>query len=210
MKKSIPKIREREGNEKKAFPKFGNTRGMTKSIPIIREQESEAFILGNGWEREFPLTPGKALPSNDMGHMGSAQKLLLQILSFWTKSWSIHVQNRGLGVELFIIMEARQFVWKRATDNFEHNRRLNYLLETVNYYIAKSAAANSPSRSRLMRLWSWHWPKIISQSINFILATVQFFYPREEHDRIKHYICHKYAEYSQNILSWSISIISCF
>ena len=30
---------------------------MTKSIPIIREWESEAFILGNGREREFPLTP---------------------------------------------------------------------------------------------------------------------------------------------------------
>ena len=179
-KKSIPEIREREGNEKKAFLKFGNTRGMTKSIPTIREQESEAFILGNGWEREFPLTPGKALPSHDMGHMGSAQNLLLQIFSFWTKSWSIHVQKRGLGVELFIIMEARQFVWKRATDNFEHNRRLNYLLETVNYYIAKSAAANSPSRSRLMRLWSWHWPKIISQSINFILATVQFLTPEKK------------------------------
>ena len=31
---------------------------MKKSIPIIRERESEAFILGNGREREFPLTPG--------------------------------------------------------------------------------------------------------------------------------------------------------
>ena len=30
---------------------------MKKSIPIIREWESEAFILGNGREREFPLTP---------------------------------------------------------------------------------------------------------------------------------------------------------
>ena len=30
---------------------------MKKSIPIIRERESEAFILGNGREREFPLTP---------------------------------------------------------------------------------------------------------------------------------------------------------
>ena len=49
MKKNIPKIREWEGNE--------------KSIPIIRERESEAFILGNGREREFPLTPGWALRS---------------------------------------------------------------------------------------------------------------------------------------------------
>ena len=56
-KKPIPIIREREGNEKKAFPKFGNGKGMKKSIPIIRERESEAFILGNGREREFPLTP---------------------------------------------------------------------------------------------------------------------------------------------------------
>ena len=30
---------------------------MKKSIPIIRERESEAFILGNGRERDFPLTP---------------------------------------------------------------------------------------------------------------------------------------------------------
>merc|ERR1711978_689696 len=57
LKKSIPTIREREGNEKKAFPKFGNGNGMKKSIPIIRERESEASILGNGREREFPLTP---------------------------------------------------------------------------------------------------------------------------------------------------------
>ena len=44
-------------NEKKAFPKFGNGKGMKKSIPIIRERESDASILGNGREREFPLTP---------------------------------------------------------------------------------------------------------------------------------------------------------
>ena len=30
---------------------------MKKSITIIRERESEAFILGNGGEREFPRTP---------------------------------------------------------------------------------------------------------------------------------------------------------
>ena len=45
MKKNVPEIREREGNE--------------KSIPIIREWESEAFILENGREREFPLTPAR-------------------------------------------------------------------------------------------------------------------------------------------------------
>ena len=38
-KKHIPKIREREGNEKKPFPKFGNGKGMKKSIPKIRERE---------------------------------------------------------------------------------------------------------------------------------------------------------------------------
>ena len=57
MKKSIPKIREREGNEKNPFPKFGNGKGMKKSIPKVRERESEASILGNVREREFPLTP---------------------------------------------------------------------------------------------------------------------------------------------------------
>ena len=57
MDNSIPKVREREGNGKKPFPKCGKGRGMKKSIPIIRERESEAFILGNGREQEFPLTP---------------------------------------------------------------------------------------------------------------------------------------------------------
>ena len=51
MKKFTPTIR--EGNEKKTFPKFGDGKGMKKSIPIIREQESEAFILGNGRDREL-------------------------------------------------------------------------------------------------------------------------------------------------------------
>ena len=41
MKKGIPEIREREGNE--------------KNIPKIRERESKATIPGNGreWEREW-------------------------------------------------------------------------------------------------------------------------------------------------------------
>ena len=59
MKKNIPLFWEREGNDKKAFPKFGEGNVMEKSILIIRERESEAFILGNGREWEFPLTPGK-------------------------------------------------------------------------------------------------------------------------------------------------------
>ena len=56
-KKPIPRIREQEGNEKKTFPKFKNGKGMKKSIPKVRERESEASILGNDREREFPLTP---------------------------------------------------------------------------------------------------------------------------------------------------------
>ena len=53
------KIQEREGNEKKLFPQFGKGKGREgkKSSPIFREPESEALILGNGRERELPLTP---------------------------------------------------------------------------------------------------------------------------------------------------------
>ena len=40
----------------KAFPKFGNGKTMKKSIPIIWEQESEAFIPRNGQEREFLIS----------------------------------------------------------------------------------------------------------------------------------------------------------
>ena len=43
--------------KKKTFPKFRNGKGMKKSIPIIWEWKSEVFILGNGREQEFPLTP---------------------------------------------------------------------------------------------------------------------------------------------------------
>ena len=57
MKKSIPKIREREGNEKNPFPKFGNGKGMKKIHSRNSGRESEASILGNDREREFPLTP---------------------------------------------------------------------------------------------------------------------------------------------------------
>ena len=54
MKKSIPKIQEREGNEKKHSQNSGT--GREGNEKIIK-RESEAFILGNGREREFPLTP---------------------------------------------------------------------------------------------------------------------------------------------------------
>ena len=36
---------------------------MKKSIPKVRERESEASILGNDREREFPLTPAHAQKS---------------------------------------------------------------------------------------------------------------------------------------------------
>ena len=61
MDNSIPEIREREGNGKNPFLKFGNGKGMKKSIPKVRERESEASILGNDREREFPLTPAWSL-----------------------------------------------------------------------------------------------------------------------------------------------------
>ena len=47
--KNIPKLREHEVNEK-TIPNFVNGNRMKKSIPIIWERESEAFILGNGRE----------------------------------------------------------------------------------------------------------------------------------------------------------------
>ena len=43
---------------------------MKKSIPIIREWESEAFILGNIREREFPLTPNLVAGSFPKGGKG--------------------------------------------------------------------------------------------------------------------------------------------
>ena len=61
-KKTIPKIREEEGNEKKTFPKFGNAKGMKKYIPLIQARKSEASILGNGWGQEYPLTPDQCRP----------------------------------------------------------------------------------------------------------------------------------------------------
>ena len=39
---------------------------MKKSIPIIQEWESEAFILGNGRELEFPLTPAMERSSSQL------------------------------------------------------------------------------------------------------------------------------------------------
>ena len=44
MDNSIPEVREREGNGKKTFPKFGNGKGMKKNIPKIRERERNQKI----------------------------------------------------------------------------------------------------------------------------------------------------------------------
>ena len=78
---SIPEVQEREGKGKnpfpkfrngkgmkKSFPKFGNGKGIKKSIskfgnrkgmkfPKFGNGREEAFIPGNGREREFTLTP---------------------------------------------------------------------------------------------------------------------------------------------------------
>merc|ERR1712004_802024 len=55
-KKSIPKIREREGNEKNPFPKFGNGKGMKK----IQSQSSGKGIRGlHSWE-----CPGTGIPAH--------------------------------------------------------------------------------------------------------------------------------------------------
>ena len=53
MGDSIPKLREQKGNGKRPFPKFGNGKGMKKSISTFQEQEAEAIIAGNSWEREW-------------------------------------------------------------------------------------------------------------------------------------------------------------
>ena len=58
-KKSTPEIQEREGNEKNPFPKFGKGKGMKEVHSRNSGRESEASILGNDREREFPLTPAK-------------------------------------------------------------------------------------------------------------------------------------------------------
>ena len=65
LKKTIPSIREREGNEKKTFPKFGNRKGMKKSIPKIREREGNEknpfpkFGNGKGMKKNHSQSSGK-------------------------------------------------------------------------------------------------------------------------------------------------------
>merc|ERR1712163_5909 len=66
-KKTIPSIREREGNEKKPFPKFGNGKGMKKSIPKIREREGNEknpfpqFGNGKGMKKTHSHNSGKGI-----------------------------------------------------------------------------------------------------------------------------------------------------
>ena len=54
---------------------------MKKSIPKVRERESEAAILGNDREREFPLTPAtgcrgvKGRPTGSQGVKGKAYRV---------------------------------------------------------------------------------------------------------------------------------------
>ena len=55
MKKHHPIIWEQEGNTK-SIPEILEREWNENFIPIIWERESEPFILGNGREREFPLT----------------------------------------------------------------------------------------------------------------------------------------------------------
>ena len=53
LNKTIPKIREREGNDKKALPKFGNGNRMKKSIPFGNGNQRLSFLGmdGNGNSR---------------------------------------------------------------------------------------------------------------------------------------------------------------
>ena len=97
---SIPKVWEREGNEKihsqnsgtgrewkKTFPKFGNGKGMKKSIPKVRERESEASILGNDREREFPLTPAHFSPFSPTSYFQSFEPFQIKFNKWWWWLW---------------------------------------------------------------------------------------------------------------------------
>ena len=80
MKKNIPKIREWEGNEKIYSQNSGTGREWKKSIPTFREWESEALILGNGREREFPLTPAARTPNSKYQMQGCQRVFDVRIL----------------------------------------------------------------------------------------------------------------------------------
>ena len=67
LNKSIPTIREREGNEKNPFPQFGNGRGLKKPIPIIWEREGNEkksfpkFGNGKGMKKIRPHISGTGI-----------------------------------------------------------------------------------------------------------------------------------------------------
>ena len=52
MDNSSPEVREREGNGKNPFPKFGNAKGMQKNVPKIREWERNKKLIPKIRERE--------------------------------------------------------------------------------------------------------------------------------------------------------------
>lgn len=55
---------------------------MKKSTPIIRRQESETFIPGNGREREFLLSPAISAKKNSgLETLWGAQVLKMKIVS---------------------------------------------------------------------------------------------------------------------------------
>ena len=102
-KKTFPKFGNRKGMKKKTFPKLGKGKGMKKSIPIIREWESEAFILGNGREREFPLTP-------DSNQLKCRAYKVATRRPKGNLSWSCHLRFYG-----------STFQWSDCSDMFSQN-----------------------------------------------------------------------------------------
>merc|ERR1719462_873193 len=128
-KKSIPEIREREGNGKNPFPKFGNGKGMKKNpfpkfgngkgMKKIHSQnsgrESEASILGNDREREFPLTPDCCSPTELLREFETLMNLLLEL---WPKFLSsvLPLRSGGLRRELgYNVADTGEMVPKKSS-----------------------------------------------------------------------------------------------
>ena len=61
---------------------------MKKSIPKVRERESEASILGNDREREFPLTPDLPRKSSRRDKL-----LILDQKMFGTETFSSRITS---------------------------------------------------------------------------------------------------------------------
>ena len=91
-------IREREGNEKKTFPKFRNGKGMKKAIPKIRERvgnEKNTFPqFGNGIQRlSFRRIPGNGNGNEKKHNMTIKEKYLANMWrekEFWPKHSQPH------------------------------------------------------------------------------------------------------------------------